>query len=274
MFKADLHCHSTFSDGSLEPEALLDLAFEKGLSALSITDHDTVSAYPRAIVKASSLGFPLLYGAEFSAQHKNESIHILAYAFPIDSPVILALCQRQKEIRHERNLQIVANLRRKFNIVIDYREQESGSTGRVHIARELVRNGIVQTEREAFAKYIGDGKPAYVLGDKLAVSDVIDQIHKASGLALLAHPHCIKKRRILKALFEMNFDGFEAYYAKMTLVNEKSLLEMARAKLWILTGGSDFHGPHHRYLDLGCSYTPKESFDRLYKHQKSHVGGQ
>lgn len=267
--KADLHCHSTFSDGSLSPLKLLELAQKKGLFGLSITDHDTIDAYPEAIVEASSRKLLLLNGVELSARAGNESIHILAFGFPISSPKIKALCLQQKEMRRARNLEIVALLKSRFRIEIPLPEREAGSVGRIHIALELLKKGAVKTVREAFEKYIGDGKGAYILGEKLTCEKVIDEVHLALGKAILAHPHLIVRKRVLKALFEMDFDGIEAFYARLPLPNEKPVMEIAKSRGWILTGGSDFHGEIKPYLDLGCAYTPKETFDLLYQHQLS-----
>lgn len=245
------------------------MAKNKGLSALSITDHDNVDSYSTAYPEAEKRGFPLLSGVEFSSAHKRESIHILAYAFSLFDPEIKKLCERQSEIRRKRNEAILANLKRLYGIDIVLKEK-MGSVGRAHIAYALVEKGVVSSIKEGFEKYVGDKKPAYVMGEKISAEEVIAIIKKSKGKAILAHPHLIRRKRVLQDLLEMDLDGIEAYYASLQLLNEKKILEEVRSKGWLLTGGSDFHGIKKSYQDLGISYTDEKTFNILYDQFKAN----
>lgn len=280
-FRADLHCHSLFSDGSDHPEKLILDAIASGLSGLSITDHDTVEAYKEALTFAASLQFPLLTGVEFSASHRGESIHILGYGFlPLDRH-ITALCQKHVTRRLDRNLRILANLKR-LGVVITRDELENvqipsvddaqklkRTIGRPHIALLLVEKGIVPNVKEAFQKYLGEGKPAFDPGERISVENTIAAIHAAKGFAIIAHPHLIEKTSILRELLRMPFDGIEAYYAKMGPEKEAKYIKMAQERKWLITGGSDYHGLIKPHNPLGCSWVNDTTFYHFYNHYLS-----
>lgn len=270
-FRADLHCHSTFSDGTDSPEQLILLAAELGLRGLSITDHDTIAFYEKENFQRQKSLF-LLPGVEFSAMSRREPVHILAYGFSIDSESIKALCVRHQQRRHERNQRILKNL---HNIGInldlhDITHSLQGSWGRPHIAHELIKKGYVSSIQEAFELYLGEGKTAYDPGESVSVEETIEAIHQGRGKAVLAHPHLIKRSTTIRFLLELPFDGIECYYAKMAPMHEKKWLDIAHKKNWIITGGSDYHGKTKPYSELGSSWVGQETFDLLYNHFKSH----
>lgn len=265
-FRADLHCHSTASDGTDSPERLIDLALEAGLSGLSITDHDTLDAYGAALPYAQKKGFPLLTGIEFSASLGGESIHILGYGFPIEPGPIQDLCTRHKTRRRDRNLLMLKKLEA---LGISVTEEEvaakgQGAIGRPHIALVLVDKGVVRDVKEAFRRYLGDHKKAYVPGERISVQETLDVIHSGGGKAVIAHPHLIEKRKIVRELLAMPFDGVEAYYARMSPEREKEWVTTAKERGWLATGGSDYHGEIRPGIPLGASWVGKETFDALY----------
>jgi 3',5'-nucleoside bisphosphate phosphatase len=267
-FRADLHCHSSFSDGTDTPPHLIELAIEKGLSGLSITDHDTTAAYPEALVSAKERDFPLLSGIEFSASYRAEPVHILGYAYHLQSAAIITLCERHKRRRQERNQEIVENLRKR-GIILDlhtFQEKTKGSWGRPHIADALVKMGVVSSIQEAFDLFLAEGRPAYVPGEPISVEETIDSIHQGRGKAVLAHPHLIKRKSTLRALLKMPLDGLECYYARFTLEQAKKWIDLAQQRKWLMTGGSDYHGHTKPHNSLGSSWVGKETFDLLYTH--------
>lgn len=159
-FKADLHCHSTCSDGSLSPSELIEQAHREGLKGLSITDHDSVEAYPDVFFSAFKYRIQLIPGVEFSTHYSNESVHILGYSFDFENPDIHTLIAKHKQRRLDRNLRILEKLREE-GMPIDPQELPAtahGTIGRPHIAKLLVEKGYVPTPMTAFQKYIGDGK--------------------------------------------------------------------------------------------------------------------
>lgn len=265
-FRADLHMHSTFSDGSLTPELLVKESKKSQLSAISITDHDTVSGLEEGRKYAEQEGLFFLSGIEFSATFQEKSVHILGYGFQVDHPEITKLCQLHRERRKERNLSIIRRLKG-FGIIIDAEEFATTDQvlGRPHIAQKMVEAKIVASIQEAFQNYLGEGKKAYVRGEVIPAEKTIDVIHQANGFAIVAHPHLLPVGRWIHALFSLKFDGLEGYYAKLPLEQEKRWLEIALKKKWMVTGGSDYHGgikPHER---LGSSWVNAESFRKLYE---------
>lgn len=267
QFRADLHTHTSFSDGTLSPEELIDKAIEVGLSGLAITDHDTIDAYTRALAYAKSRNFPLLGGVEFSTHHYGESFHLLAYCFRLNDPLLQALCTKHKTRRKERNRLMLERLNQ---MGIEIEESEllpflEGSVGRPHIAKLLVEKGVVRSISDAFSKYIGDGKAAFVPGERMELSDTIDVVHKAGGIAILAHPHLMKRQRMLRRALELPLDGLECYYARLDPSRERPFVEIAEGRNWWMTGGSDFHGENRPHTFLGSSWVGYDTFDPLYE---------
>lgn len=264
-FRADLHCHTTCSDGSMTPTEIVHHAKEAGLSALSITDHDTVSAYKEAMPVAKELGLLLGVGAEFSSTFQGVSVHVLAYNFPLDHPEILALCKRHVERRKERNLAIVKKLQAKgFHIDEQELPQGKETVGRPHIADLLRKKGHVHTIKEAFDLYLGDGKCCFDPGESVSTQETIDIIHKAGGKALIAHPHLLRHPRQMRGVFELPFDGVECYYGRLPLHSVQRFLQLAEKKGWLISGGSDFHGAFKEYSYLGSSWVDEEKFHQIF----------
>jgi len=275
FFRADLHCHSTCSDGTLTPRELLLHAKERNLNALSITDHDTVAAYPQVFEIAKSLDLLMIPGVEFSAVQDGVSVHILGYCFQIDHPAITALCQRHSERRRSRNLAILALLNKsgiritEEEILAQAGTEEHKTIGRPHIAMAMMKRSYVATVAEAFRKYIGEGRPCFTRGDDVSVEETLNVIHAAGGLAVIAHPHLVEKNSVVRKLVTMPFDGMECYYGNMGMKFHDKWLRLAKEKEFMVTGGSDFHGSIKPAIPLGCSWTPEETFRLLLSHYES-----
>lgn len=275
-FKADLHCHSTCSDGTLTPPQLVLLAKQSNLSGLAITDHDTIDAYPLALPVALQENIRLITGAEFSAYYKNHSIHILAYAYPPSSSLLKDFSQKHQERRQNRNqaiLDLLSSHRMPLTIeeIFSFSPHAKGTVGRVHIAQAMVRKGYVKSINDAFKLYLSESGSCYSPGEPFLVEETLDVIHKAGGLAFIAHPHLIKSNKVIKHLLELPFDGIEAYYARFQSSDHARWFEIVKQKNWIATGGSDFHGEVKPETPLGASWTGQESFEILENHMKSHT---
>lgn len=260
-FRADLHCHTTCSDGSVTPEKIIELALERELQGLSITDHDSINAYATAIPAAQKLGISLITGVEFSSMHKDSTVHILGYSFSPTNPIILHLCERHQTRRLERNRAILERLAA-HGMPLSEEEINAceGTVGRPHIAAAMVKKGYVETVTNAFHLYIGEGKPCYVRGASFPVEEAISSIHQANGFAIIAHPHLIKEPHLVQALLTMDFDGLEGYYAKLPAAQNDRWVKIANKKNWIISGGSDFHGDIKPSIPLGCSWVGDETF--------------
>lgn len=268
-FRADLHCHSTCSDGTLTPEELVVLAREVGLSGLAITDHDTVDAYDTVLAAAKAVDFPLVVGAEFSASDEGSSVHLLGYGFRLRHPAIQELCRRHAARRENRNRKML-ELLAKEGMPVDEGElagEQSHTIGRPHIAMAMVRRGYVSTVKEAFDRYLGDKKCCYARGEAITADETIQAIHDAGGYAVIAHPHLIKNEQLILRLLKKPFDGLEGYYAKFYPRQEERWVKIAKNRQWLITGGSDFHGSVKPDIPLGSSWVGEETFKLL--HQKS-----
>lgn len=274
-FRADLHCHTTCSDGSLKPTEIINLAIASGLSALSITDHDTIDAYQTAWPAANAQGFKLISGVEFSSLFGNDNVHILGYSFSLQNPLILEFCQKHRLRRELRNREILALLAKNGMPISEDELHKAAGTpdqssqiaviGRPHIAKLMVEKNYVQNIREAFNKHIGEGRPCYSKGNFFTPEETIEVIQKANGFAIIAHPHLIDSSKTISKLLHMNFDGLECYYSRFPLSAQMQWIKIAKEKKWLLTGGSDFHGDVKPMVSLGCSWIDEEHFSILHK---------
>lgn len=275
-FRADLHCHSTCSDGTATPQEIIELACQKGLQGLSITDHDTIEAYKEAIPIAKAKGLPLVSGVEFSAVHKETSVHILAYSFPLHSPLILDFCHKHYQRRLLRNQAILDRLTAHgmpltLEDVHPRALVSQVSMGRPHIALAMLKKGYVTTIQQAFHDYIGEGKSCYEPGHTFSVEETLDLIHCAKGLAVIAHPHLVENIGIIRDLLTMKFDGIEGYYARFPKSKQERWVKIGQHRGWLVTGGSDFHGTIKPTLPLGSSWVGEETFNVLLEHFKQHT---
>lgn len=273
-FRADLHCHSTCSDGTLSPVDLIQAALSAGLQGLSITDHDTIAAYSLAVDAAKQNPISLIPGVEFSTTLDDTSVHLLGYSYRLSSPSILDLCRRHAIRREERNREILEKLTRlKMPLTMEeVAVGTPGSVGRPHIALAMVQKGYVPNIQEAFKRFIGDGRPAFARGSPISADETLAVIREANGLAIIAHPHLIQDPAILKKLLQMSFDGIECYYARFPLESNAPWIEIASKRGWLMTGGSDFHGAVKPNISLGASWVGEEAFKRLQEqHLKNNV---
>lgn len=262
-FRADLHCHTTCSDGTVKAEDIIPLAIAKGLSALSITDHDSIHAYPIALPIARDLKFHLISGVEFSAMHQGESVHLLGYGFSLKDPGLNEFCLKHSRRRTLRNRAILENLKKHGMVITEEEIGSSPTIGRPHIAIAMVKHGYVSTIQEAFNKFIGEGKPCYEEGGYFTVEETIRIIHGAGGFAVIAHPHLIHNPKLIQQLLELPFDGIEGWYGRFSADRQEAWVKIGKERGWLVTGGSDFHGDTKPNQPLGCSWVGKDVFDVL-----------
>ncbi len=274
-FRADLHCHSIYSDGTDTPLELIQKAVAIGLQGLSITDHDTLSAYPEALEAAKAEGLFLLPGIEFSSMEEKDSVHILAYSFSSTHALLTQFCSAHHQRRKERNLAILDLLAAKgmpisekemvHSIPCDPKQILTRTIGRPHIAMAMIKKGYVASVTEAFHSFIGDNKPCFVPGKYFSVDETIETIHRVNGFAILAHPHLLSSASLMRRLMEKPFDGLEGYYAKMPKTKEQRWIDQGRKKNWIITGGSDYHGSVKPHIPLGVSWVDATTFQILWE---------
>ena len=191
MLKADLHMHTTFSDGVFSPYELIKKCKQKGLSIISITDHDSVASFPDAIEYGKEFGVEVIPGVELSALVEEKDVHILGYFVDYTNPNLLEYLEFFRRERVKRAERIVAKLNNinvplKFEAVMD--RAGKGAVGRPHIASAMVEGGFIETYHQAFEKFIGNGGPAYEKKFQLTLTDAIKLISSSGGLSFLAHP--------------------------------------------------------------------------------------
>lgn len=244
--RVDLHSHTTLSDGSLPPRDLVRLAVDVGLEVLAVTDHDTTEALPEAIDEAGRLGLRLIAGMEVSATVEGRNVHVLAF-FPGDRLASLAAWQAgRREARHERMarmLERLASLGMPLDLSTITRDADPRrSPGRLHVARALVEAGHVPSVREAFDRYLGTGKPAYVQDVVPTSAEAIAMIRGLGGLAVVAHPSIDDLDRDLERLRDEGLEGVEAYHFCHAPEVAAHFHARARDLGLLVTGGSDYHG--------------------------------
>jgi len=239
----DLHLHTLHSDGMLTVEALLNLAVSKNLTCVSITDHDTFTAYATAPKIAESLGVELISGIEISSVDKGRDIHILGYFCDIQNEELLTALDIQHEKRKDRVMASLEKLR-KLQVDISYEQVKrfcpGVSIGRPHIALAMLEAGYVDSFQEAFSMYLKEGALAYTSLDGLTPEKAIMLIKKAGGLAVMAHPEYTDADDLIPKLVEYGIVGIEVYNYK-TAKNVKKYKKIAKKYKLVETGGSDFH---------------------------------
>lgn len=240
----ELHCHTTYSDGTLTPAELVQAAVKAGVRALAITDHDTISGWGEAFTAAKAYDLEIVPGLELSTVHLSRSLHILGfYPDPGKLRGPLANCL---EGRKRRSGQIVATLA-KLGYPIDLPEMGEGmAPGRPHIATALLKAGYVQSTREAFDKLLGDDQVAYVHYEKFSSAEGISLLRSCGAVPVWAHPYLFrggKVEAVLDELVAVGLIGVEVYHPSHTLSERQNLEHLCTQHGLLMTGGSDYHGP-------------------------------
>lgn len=259
MRTADLHLHTDFSDGTEPPERVVALAKAAGLSAISITDHDTMEGLPLAEPAACREGLELIPGIEMSASAEGLEVHILGYYLDAAHPVLTRHLAEQKARRIGRIHEMVRRLQR-VGVTIDAEEvlrlAGRGTVGRPHVARVLLNHGYVATTAEAFSRYIGPDNPGFVPGSPLAPAQIIDVIRQAGGIPVLAHPVFLKRDPLIDRFAEEGLAGLEVYHSSHTPEQVQQYEALAERLSLLRTGGSDFHGDAKEGLPVGSVLLP------------------
>jgi predicted metal-dependent phosphoesterase TrpH len=263
----DLHCHSTASDGILTPAELVTYASERGVSTIGLTDHDSTNGVAEAMAISAELGVTVIPGVELSSEIEGLQAHILGYFIDPASASLQREFAWMNRARRERIGRIVQNLN-VAGIPIEaedvFEEAGDGTIGRPHVARVLIANGYAESVSDAFAKYLTRGKPGYAVSEKITPEGAIIAINRAGGVAVLAHPWSTKDPAgAVARLAPAGLSGLECYYGEYAPDVRDGLAELARSYDLIPTGGSDFHGPGVKSVDLGAVTVPPESVDAL-----------
>ena len=258
--RIDLHAHTTHSDGTLTPAELVRLAWQRGLGALAVTDHDTTAGLPEARRVGAAVGVEILDGCEVTAHLPAGIVHILAYGFDPEDADFQAMLVDVRRGRDERNVVILEKLTALGVPVTESevsRHVEGSITARPHIAAALVDQGHADDLQAAFRLYLRDGGPAYAQAQVPAAEEVIARIIAAGGVAVLAHPRSLglRHRRSYRQLFaglkQEGLAGIEVHHPSHGIEQRQMFQALADELELVATGGSDFHGANKPYLELG-----------------------
>ena len=261
---ADLHVHTTASDGTSSVDERVAQAAERGLDAVAITDHDAISDALAGRVTERD-GVEVITGVEVRADFDGTKIEILGYYVSPDSDRLREVLARARRFRHERNEAMIENLNDAAGLDLDYEQLRAaarGSLGRPHVAGELVDAGLVDSIDAAFDEYLGTDGPAYVPMERQDYAAVIDAIHDAGGVASLAHPGRIRSDSVREMVADLAADGLDAIEvaypyggaggpARRNDVGVDAARQLARDHDLLATGGSDCHGPDSGKYRLG-----------------------
>jgi predicted metal-dependent phosphoesterase TrpH len=263
--RVDLQVHSTASDGAVAAREIPAVAAAVGLSAFALTDHDSVNGIPEAAASAHALGIRLVPGVELSAAHHDgREVHLLGLHIDIDGPIASRL-EAFRAQRAERAEMIVRKLRT-IGVPITFEDvaQQAGvgAFGRPHVARAMVAIGSAVDFFDAFDRYLGAGKPAYVAKPRLSARDAIALTHDAGGIAIWAHPGADGRRDMVESLVADGLDGLEVRHPGNTGDDVARLAALCAHFSLVPSGGSDWHGEMGGRRALGCMQVPEEWLDR------------
>jgi predicted metal-dependent phosphoesterase TrpH len=280
LAKIDLHAHTTASDGLLSPSELVELALQRGISLLAVTDHDSTEGVAAALIRAAGTSVEVWPGVEISTDVPRTEVHVLGYFVDPTHPAFQETLAQLRDSRVWRAQQMVAKLAALGAPVSFERVQEiagTGAIGRPHVAQALVEAGHVATTKEAFDLYLHRNGPAYADRFKQTPVEAIQMIRQAGGMPVLAHPTYVNPgddsgfdlSTFVHELVQAGLVGLEVYYGEYSPETKRGLAKIAREFGLIATGGSDFHGPGSAAgVELGEVDIPEDSIERMREWRK------
>lgn len=274
----ELHCHTTFSDGTLTPKQLVERAVAKGVKALAITDHDTISGWSEARAAAQPYGLEIVPGIELSTVYNERSMHILGF-YPDPHKLEIPLTERIQG-RHRRAQKMVEKLT-ELGFPIELPPMPGTmAPGRPHIASALLAAGHVTSQQEAFQRFIGDHGPAYVPYEKFTAQEGIELLKSCGAVPVWAHPYLFRGgivEEVLPDLVKAGLMGVEVYHPQHSISEERVLGELCKEYGLLMTGGSDYHGPQPKPkagdIDLNGLHLSLELLDGV-KQAATRVGNE
>lgn len=254
----DLHAHSTASDGSQPPAAVVAAAHAAGLGAIALTDHDTMAGIDEALDAGRQLGIRVIAGVELSAVQDDREVHLLGLHIDQQAAIDGAL-RTFRESRYVRAEHIIAKLNAlgvPLSLEAVLEAAAGGAIGRPHVARALIAEGWARDSRDAFDRYLGAGRPAYVPKHRLSVADAIALVHRGGGLAVLAHPGGDGRRDVVERYVAWGLDGLEVRHPGHNAEDTARLGALADFFGLVRSGGSDWHGAAEGARVLGVMQIP------------------
>lgn len=273
----DLHLHTKHSDGTMTVQEIFQLAYDKKIKYIAITDHDTIKGVREGEKLANKYNLHLVPGVEINTEFNKKEVHVLGYFIDIDNPSLTQALDNLRNGRLSRVTKIVEKLKSlEIDITLDdvLLESKGDSVGRPHVARALIKKGYGKTVAEIFDKYLDINKPAYVERFKLSPFDAINLIKESGGIAVLAHPRLVFDEKLVDEMLPY-FDGVEVYHSEHSTEDFLIYKEKAIKNNLIITGGSDCHGKgkgQDQDILLGTVKIPEEFKVRIKEIYKERYG--
>jgi 3',5'-nucleoside bisphosphate phosphatase len=263
---ADLHLHTQFSDGTFSPEELAQRGSDLGLTAMALTDHDTVEGCEPMSRACQARGIEFTNGVELTSELDGMEIHLLGYFVDIKNETLLKQIKKFQDVRRSRIYEMVAAIN-KLDIPLKaddvFALANCQAPGRPHVARALVKDGFCGSLDEAFERFLKRNRPAWVPKFKISAVDAMELIHQAGGLAVMAHPGLNRTDDCIPVLAEQGLDGIECFHSKHTPSTTAHYLAMAEHFNLLVTGGSDCHGNSKNKPLIGTVKTPVAYWHKL-----------
>jgi len=274
--KADLHIHTTASDGTCAPGEIVELARSKSLNTIAITDHDSIDGYLEARKSAEEHSVRLIPGVEITAHYAGKEIHVLGYNFDPYKNEFIQFLKKQRMARLNRMEQILDHLRSKqgIDITIDEVKAQAKSTnvGRPHVAQIMIKKKVVASIAEAFIRYLGLPLIEKIKISYAGLEEVIEKISEAGGASSLAHPGPLYTMDEVEEYLDYGLDGIECMHPGHSFEEQKKFISLAQARDLLITGGSDFHGNGREYDPYFGIVTLSEKYvagiDRMTRQRK------
>ena len=262
----DLHLHTNMSDGVLSPEELLHEVRARDLVAFAVTDHDTIDGYLEMKAMLNDDDPELISGLELSVAVDSGDLHMLAYLFDPDNKELTEALRHFRRERNHRGRRMVEKLNRMgMALSVEGVLEAAGEAAiaRPHIAEAMMNEGLVNNIEDAFRKYIGNHCSAYIPKNMVHPREAIELIHRAGGIAVVAHPYVNDVHKKVPSLASLGLDGIEVYYYSHSKQHVADLKRLAEQHGLLLSGGSDFHGRQEHEGDIGAVPVPVEYLDRM-----------
>jgi len=263
---ADLHLHTQFSDGTFSPTELVQHAVQHGLSAIALTDHDTVEGCLEAARACKAAGLEFISGTELTAEFNDTEVHLLGYFLDTRNERLLAEITKFQTVRQQRIYEMVARINEAgvpLAVESVFALANCKSPGRPHVARALQKAGMVKHLDDAFDRYLKRGRVAWVPKARMSAIDSIELIHQAGGLAVMAHPGLNRTDEIIPGLVAAGLDGIECFHTKHTSAMAERYLGLADQYHLLVTGGSDCHGFSKAKPLIGSVKLPYEHVEKM-----------
>lgn len=265
--KVDLHIHTTCSDGRMSPTEAVDLADERKLAALSITDHDTFKGYTEAKDHADEIGIELIPGVEITSQFEDKEAHLLAYYFDPESEPFAHFLMTQRTARRERIKGIIKTLNDK-GVDVNYQEVRAeangANIGRPHLAKVLIQKGYARSIQDAFIRYLSNEKLGGINSSYPDYKEVIRMVKEAGGAVILAHPGRLYTMEEVDRFIASGIDGLECIHPSHNFELQKKFTKKAELNALLMSGGSDYHGKREAsYTHVGIITLAKKHSEKI-----------